>query len=129
MNLEKLKYMTLHYFFKPKPVPQPSEREYFKDLETIWRPSNSKPKIVLRWFMTEWCNYKCPYCPQEHSRNRFRGSFRIHSFDNYKPAEWCRAIERNLIDKAVAITITGGEPMLDIKNMRVLLSTLLSNSY
>jgi len=124
-----IEYLT--YALKPKPVPIPqlSESASFKDLDAIWRPNDEKPGVILRWFMTEWCNYRCPYCPQEHGRNRFKGSFRVHSFDNYTPKEWIEAIDRNFSDRRVAITITGGEPMLDVKNMNEFLSLLLTKPY
>jgi len=124
-----IEYLTYALKLKPVPMPQLSESASFKDLDAIWRPNDGKPTVILRWFMTEWCNYKCPYCSQEHGRNGFKGSFRVHSFDNYTPKEWIEAIDRNFSDRRVAITITGGEPMLDVKNMRIFLGMLLSRSY
>ncbi len=114
---------------KIKPMPQISEVESFKELNAIWRPSRSKSRIILRWCMTEWCNYNCIYCPQEHSRDRIRGSFRAHCFDNYTPVEWIRAIDRAFKMKEVAVTISGGEPMLDMKNMSSFLKMLLTRTY
>lgn len=127
-----MKYRILRYLIhllKPKPVAELSDLTSFKDLDAIWRPSDNKPGVILRWFMTEWCNYNCPYCSQKHGRNRVKGSFRVHSFDNYPPNEWVKAMDRNFMDKKVAFTITGGEPMIDVKNMRMFLSELLSRRY
>lgn len=127
-----MKYRILRYLIhllKPKPVAELSDLTSFKDLDAIWRPSDGKIGVILRWFMTEWCNYNCSYCSQKHGRNRFQGFFRVHCFDNYKPLEWIKAIDKNFMDKRVAVTITGGEPMLDLNNMIVFLSNLLSRPY
>ena len=127
-----LNHILLWYiirFLKPMPIPQVSEKDSFKDLNAIWFPSGYKPKIFLKWFMTNWCNYNCPYCFQDHSRNRRNGSTNVHSFDNYSPAEWVQAIDRTFKTKEMAVSITGGEPMLDMENMSRFLEMMLNKSY
>lgn len=128
MNLKKI-MKFLRHTRKPKPIPQIMELSSFKDINAVWRPNDNKLGVILRWFMTEWCNYNCPYCAQEHIRNRFKGSFSVHCFDNYTPEEWMNSIDRHFKDKRVALILTGGEPMLDLKNMRNFLSMILTKSY
>ena len=123
-----LDYLS-YAFLKVEPVPQLSESPSFKDLDATWRPNGQNPGVMLRWFMTEWCNYGCPYCRQDHRRRRSQRSLRVHSFDNCAAEEWIEAIDRNFMDKRVAITITGGEPMLDAKSMSEFLSLLLTRRY
>lgn len=93
----------------------------FSEVKTAWQNA-----VLLRWYLTEWCNYSCPYCPQDHSRARVKddGSS-FHCFDNYSPRRWVDALDRALQDKVLALTISGGEAMLDVKNMHEFLSLIL----
>jgi organic radical activating enzyme len=127
-----LNHVILWYiirFLKPKPVPQVTEKESFKDLNTVWSPNGDKSRIFLKWFNTEWCNYNCTYCFQNHSRNRRNGSRSAHSFDNYSPVRWVDAIDRAFKMKEMAISITGGEPMLDMENMSRFLKMMLNKTH
>jgi organic radical activating enzyme len=111
------------------PIPQVSDIDSFKDLNSIWFPCEDKPRIILKWFMTNWCNYNCAYCFQDHSRNRRRSSPSIHAFDNYSPVKWIEAIDKAFQTKEMTVTITGGEPMLDMENISEFLEMMLNRTY
>ena len=100
----------------------------FDLLRSIWKPEG-RHAVILRWMMTEWCNYNCPYCPQQHDRNRTVGSYQVHAFDNYSSDEWIRVIDKYFSSCRVALTITGGEPMLDFKNMKEFLKAVLDKPH
>lgn len=91
----------------------------FAPILDVWRPNNGPDGVLLRWQMTLWCNYGCHYCSQDHKR-----AASTHAFDNHDVSEWIDHLERHFKDKRVSLVLTGGETMIDIKNMNVLLSVL-----
>ena len=94
------------------------DRESFREVLSTWRPEGQKPVFILRWSMTTWCNYNCPYCPQTHDRLAPKGKeFTAHAFDNYPLEKWLEAFHRHFAERGLSMVITGGEPMLDRKNM------------
>lgn len=99
---------------------------------------------VVRWLMSMWCNYKCWYCRQDHRRDSTFGpadavwsdadsgarpTGRAHWADNRSPLEWLSAFKDRFYAYRTVFTLTGGEPMLDLKNMSVLLPGLLCEDY
>lgn len=61
---------------------------------------------------SQWCNYECSYCWQEHSRKQiFRGS-PGHWRDVRPPAEWLNALLRHF-PKPISLHVTGGETLMD----------------
>jgi len=75
--------------------------------------------------MTKWCNYNCPYCPQEHDRRAPLDEVHTaHAFDNHPVDRWVAAFERHFSNRRGTLVITGGEPMLDRQSTPVLLEAL-----
>lgn len=129
MKTENILTFLNYKVLKPKPIPLSTESKYFEELDAVWKPEKGEPGVILRWFISGWCNYNCPYCSLEHERDRSQGTFKAHSFDNYPPEKWVGEIEKNFKHMRVAMTITGGEPMLDKKNMGKFLKELLPKSF
>ncbi len=104
-----------------------NDRISFKNTLSVWRPETEKPVFLLSWYMTGWCNYNCPYCPQEHQRfARTTDGYTAHAFDNFSLQKWCNAFSHHFHDRHLSLIVTGGEPMLDKKNMAPLLKELTS---
>lgn len=95
--------------------------------------------VFVRWLCTLWCNYKCPYCRQDHRRDAVfdpasadwmdnesggRPPGKAHWADNAMIEEWLAAFERHFSRTGLVMTMTGGEPMLDKKNTVPLLEGL-----
>lgn len=91
-----------------------------------------------------WCNYRCYYCRQDHRRDTTFGpadavwsdvdsgarpTGKAHWADNRSPLEWLEAFRSRFSEYRTVFTLTGGEPMLDLKNMSVLLPGLLCEDY
>lgn len=75
--------------------------------------------MFVRWICTQWCNYACKYCRQDHSRNsKYRGNA-SHWVDNASVSTWIDAFAEHF--SGAHLAITGGEPMLDRKHMDELL--------
>ena len=101
------------------------DRANFRDLLAIWKPAREKRLVLLRWQLTRWCNYSCPYCPQKHERDAPLGEhFTAHAFDNYSVARWIEAFGHHFSDQRATLVLTGGEPMLDRQSMPKLLVAL-----
>jgi hypothetical protein len=47
-----------------------------------WKPEGRPAAVLLRWFATHWCNYRCPYCRQNHARRQPIDGHGAHCFDN-----------------------------------------------
>lgn len=103
-------------------------RERSRPILELWKPAEGQPIILLRWLITEWCNYSCHYCPQTHDRRAPKGDYTAHAFDNQPLERWLEAFERHFADNRLSLVITGGEPMLDRKAMPVLLERLTGMS-
>lgn len=104
-----------------------ADQKAFEPVLRVWRPENEPPVIALRWLMTEWCNYSCPYCEQTHERNAPKGwGMTAHAFDNHPVDKWLDAFGRHFGGKRLSMVITGGEPFVDRKAMPVLLKYLTS---
>jgi len=83
-----------------------------------WRPDGGTPATLLRWLMTEWCNYRCPYCPQTHDRRADKGhGMTAHAFDNFPVEQWLEAFDRHFATTRLSLVLTGGEPMVDRRRM------------
>jgi hypothetical protein len=103
----------------------PADRRDFHDLLQIWKPESRPPAIIIRWRITEWCNYACHFCNQEHGRFADRGNgFTSHSFDNFPVEQWQAAFTRHFSACRLSIAISGGEPFLDRKSMVPMLNFL-----
>ncbi len=91
------------------------DSEVFRPVLGTWLPEAGKPARLVRWLMTEWCNYNCPYCDQSPHDRRSASTrgFTVHASDN-RPAElWEDAFRRHFSDTRLSVVITGGEPFLD----------------
>ena len=101
------------------------ENHDFQKLFEIWKPADRPHAIMIRWRITEWCNYACRYCSQEHGRSVDRGNgFTSHAFDNFSVEHWQSAFTRHFGANRLSITISGGEPFLDRKSMIPMLNFL-----
>jgi len=102
------------------------DRAAFTRPLAVWRPSAGPDLAFLRWQLTRWCNYDCPYCPQNHRRDAAIGEhFTAHAFDNYEVDAWIGAFRRHFAKRHVTLVLTGGEPMLDRRSMPRLLQELV----
>jgi organic radical activating enzyme len=91
----------------------------------VWHPKDGPRVVLLRWLLTNWCNYRCPYCPQTHGRREPKGDgMTAHAFDNFPLPQWQDAIDRHFGSCRLSVVITGGEPMVDRKNVPALLNFL-----
>lgn len=122
---------TLNYF-REKASFSGSKNPYagFEGIAGVWKPADGMTPIIARWHMTEWCNYACPYCYQEHGRKRIMRQeqdriFYAHAFDNFSADIWVQAFRSLMSKYLVTMTITGGEPFLDRKNMVFFLSEMV----
>lgn len=101
------------------------DRELFDVELNAWRPQGEAPTTYLRWIMTEWCNFNCAYCDQIHPRRATKpGGFTNHCFDNFPVERWMRQFEYHFSKQRLALVLTGGEPMLDAKNVNTFLEFL-----
>lgn len=95
----------------------------FSEVLNVWKPPDAPNATIVRWLVTEWCNYRCPYCPQTHGRYASKGNgFTAHAFDNFPLEQWLQAFRRHFADQRLSLVISGGEPLLDRKNMPLLLT-------
>lgn len=102
--------------FSPYTTLSTRDKRVFGPVLKAWAPENGQKTIILRWHMTEWCNYRCPYCPQDHSRHRIkRDGFTAHAFDNFPVELWIEAFARHFSERRLALGISGGESMIDRK--------------
>ena len=105
-------------FFNPKTQTSRETRDRFADVTKVWKPIRAPEVILLRWFITEWCNYKCAYCDQTHGRFEPKGKkLTAHAFDNFSLEKWMEAFQRHFSGKRLSLVLTGGEPMVDKKMM------------
>jgi hypothetical protein len=101
------------------------DAELFAPVLAAWRPAAGTPTVLLRWLVSEWCNYRCPYCTQTHDRHAPKGGrFTAHAFDNFPLDTWLAAFDRHFAGRGLSMVITGGEPFADRKAMPVLLNHL-----
>lgn len=118
-------------FSRINPIPDiTKDYLHFEDIARKWKPITGKQPKILRLFMTEWCNYKCPYCVQTHERKRILRQkngkiFYAHAFDNFSVDTWIEAFSAFSEKNRIALTVTGGEPFLDQENMLHFLSEMI----
>ena len=84
-------------------------------------PEHLRDEVRVNWYMTQWCNYSCPYCPVLvfHKRTK-SGQPQPHAFDYYPVEKWLDLFDGVKASK-LHVHITGGEPFLDRQNFRDLL--------
>lgn len=92
------------------------DRRDFERVLAAWKPDREPPVILLRWLVTEWCNYNCGYCDQTHDRYAAKNGYTAHAFDNVTLEKWLKAFAHHFRDKRLSLVITGGEPMIDRNN-------------
>lgn len=103
------------------------DENHFAPVLAAWHSPLNEPVTMIRWLMTEWCNYACPYCPQDHTRFRdLKNGATSHAFDNFPVERWMEAFDSHFSKRRFSITITGGEPMLDRVAMPKLLLHLVT---
>jgi organic radical activating enzyme len=103
----------------------PQDRGTFEAELDAYRPKLGLSTTLLRWTMTEWCNFNCAYCYQVHARRApVAGGFTNHCFDNFPVERWMKQFEHHFAKERLSLVITGGEPMLDARNMNIFLGFL-----
>ena len=99
------------------------DAQSFSEVLDIWKPRDAPNATLVRWLVTGWCNYNCPYCPQTHGRYAPKGNgATAHAFDNFPLDQWLQAFRRHFANHRLSLVISGGEPLLDKKNMPLLLT-------
>jgi hypothetical protein len=93
-------------------------------VEAVWHD-----RCLVRWMMTRWCNWKCSYCDQEHARRAVYRGRPAHFADCASVDAWLAAFRRHFASEDLALCITGGEPMLDRRNVQPLLRGLVDLAY
>jgi hypothetical protein len=68
-----------------------------------WKPEGRPAAVLLRWFATHWCNYRCPYCRQNHARRQPIDGHWAHCFDNWPVDRWLRAFKKAFSGPAVVV--------------------------
>ena len=87
-----------------------------KIIETCGGPLE---RIFLHWHITNWCNYRCSYCPV---LQQLTSDFRV---EQHAPYKYLMA-KLDHIDKPFRICITGGEPTLH-PDLHAILNRLADN--
>ena len=97
-----------------------------KYLEEHPLPKHVRDTMRLRWMISHWCNYTCDFCgvPVYFTRSQKFGK-QAHAFEYYSVDQWLTAFRRIQQDN-VAMIITGGETMLDHRNMVPMLNGLIA---
>ena len=97
---------------RPLPAPAPALPEHLRD------------ELRVNWYITQWCNYSCDYCPVlvYHKKSKSDPP-QPHAFDHYPVERWLELFD-TLEASKVHVHITGGEPFLDRQNLRTLLEGL-----
>src|SRR5262245_11456126 len=86
-----------------------------------------RQRRLVRWMCTQWCNYSCWYCRQDHCRKQeYRGGAG-HWEDAGDVSECCLGFYNSISNSLLSLVITGGEPMLGA--MDQLLPKLLRQSW
>lgn len=68
----------------------------FAEVLNVWKPRDAPNATLVRWHITEWCNYHCLYCPQTHGRYAPKGNgATAHAFDNFPLEQWLQAFRRH----------------------------------
>ena len=88
-------------------------------------PDRLRDEVRVNWYMTQWCNYSCQYCPVlvYHKRTK-SGQPQPHAFDYYPVEKWLEAFD-TLEASKIHTHLTGGEPFLDRQNLLALLEGLV----
>ncbi len=87
--------------------------EYWKDRRTV------------RFTATQWCNYGCSYCGQTHDRKAMYKGSPAHFADNRPWQDWALAFRERFSAYRTSFHVTGGEALLDVKNMLPLVQDLV----
>jgi organic radical activating enzyme len=75
--------------------------------------------LVIRFLITDWCNYSCGYC-----NDYKRKVDSSHAFTHYPLEQWIAAF--GSIPYEFILEITGGEPFLDQENFMLFLKRIAS---
>lgn len=94
------------------------------DNKDIVKSNWLKKIIYLEWSMTTWCNFKCPYCSQEHKKSK-----ETHCFDFANVEDWVNAFDKHFKQKKLSIKLSGGECFLDVKNMVSFINSIIEKDY
>lgn len=84
---------------------------------------------LVHWLSTQWCNYSCWYCRQDHARKQTYKGSPGHWADCRPVADWAAAFDRHFWGDQLTLVVTGGEFLLDVKNARKLLFYLHDQPY
>lgn len=101
----------------------------FENVVKDWKPAKAHHSIIVNWLMTEWCNYKCPDCLQNHDRKksveRNGKTYSPHAFDNFPAEKWVNSFKNLSKRYCLSLIIGGGEIFLDKENIMYFLSELV----
>ena len=87
-------------------------------------PDHLHDHVRVNWYMTQWCNYSCQYCPVlVYHKRTTSGQPQPHAFDYYPVEKWLEAFDTLKATK-ILTHLTGGEPFLDRENLLALLRGL-----
>lgn len=103
----------------------------------MFRLGTENSVLMIKFMVSAWCNYDCPYCNYSRSTRKRNDKFhtglrsikkilfsknRGHAFDNYQVETWVEAF--NNIKPDFIVSISGGEPFLDTENFPLFLESL-----
>ena len=71
---------------------------------------------TIKWYLTDWCNYRCSYCFQKHNNNK--PTIEKLKYNAYRIASFIRANRDKFDKRNIRLSITGGEisvfPLVEI---------------
>ena len=87
-------------------------------------PQHLHNQVRLNWYLTQWCNYSCAYCPVlVFHKKSSEGPAQPHAFDYYPVERWVELFDR-FNHQSLHLHMTGGEVFLDRKNFPILLANV-----
>lgn len=94
-----------------------------EELKTIEYVGNS---FFIKWYMTDWCNYHCPYCLQA---SHTKDSIKVDMDDILTKAEGINHLVKvSNVTKPIFFRLIGGEPTLfDIEKILKVFNFKISN--
>lgn len=86
-------------------------------------------RVLVRWMCTQWCNFSCWYCRQDHSRKQLYKGGTGHWVDAAPVSAWADAFDAAFSQMKLSLILTGGEPTLDVKSYTRLMQHLDAAPY
>jgi len=76
--------------------------------------------LMIRFVVTRFCNYNCPYCFVSKRERKKRTTM----FDHYSKEKWLQSLSKTFSNKILSFHITGGEPLI-IKDAVLMVEELM----